>query len=69
MEKEELIEEIKLLISSKKDETIEINPNFLNYFQIEELLSIRDDLIVKKSKIRETTFDYLEEIYEKTKED
>jgi len=69
MEKEELIEEIKELIKSNKNETIEINPNFLDYFQIEELIGIRDNLIVKKSKIRESTFDYLDEIYEKTKED
>lgn len=69
MEKEEIIEEIKVLISSSKEETIEINPDFLQYFDLEELISIRDNLIIKKSKIRESTFDYLDELYEKTKED
>jgi len=68
-EKQELIEEIKSLISTSKNDTIEINPNFLDYFQIEELISIKNDLLVKKSKIRESTFKYLDEIYEKTKED
>ena len=68
MEKEELIEEIKSLISSNKNEKVDINPNFLDYFDLDELISIRDNLIFKKSKIRETTFDYLDEIYEKTKE-
>jgi len=69
MEKEELIEEIKVLITTNKEESIEINPDFLQYFEIEELISIRDDLIIKKSKIRESTFDYLDELYAKTKED
>ena len=69
MEKEEIIEEIKSLISTSKNETIEINPNFLEYFQLEELIAIKEQLTIKKSKIRETTFDYLDEIYEKTKED
>lgn len=68
MEKEEIIEEIKNLITTSKNDTIDINPNFLEYFQLEELISIKEQLIVKKSKIRETTFDYLDEIYEKTKE-
>lgn len=69
MEKEEVIEEIKNLITSSKNDTIDINPNFLEYFQLEELISIKEELIVKKSKIRESTFDYLDEIYEKTKEE
>lgn len=68
MEKEEIIKEIKKLIASSKDDKIEINPLFLDYFSIEELNEIKDQLLVKKSKIRETTFDFLDEIYEKTKE-
>ena len=67
--KEELIEQIKELITINKNETIEINPDFLEYFDLEELISIKETLIIKKSKIRETTFDYLDELYEKTKED
>ncbi len=69
MEKEELIEEIKVLILTNKEESIEINPKFLQYFELEELIEIRDNLIIKKDKIRESTFDYLDELYEKTKED
>lgn len=69
MQKEELIEEIKELIATNKEDSIEINPNFLEYFDLEELISIRDTLIIKKNKIRESTFDYLDELYEKTKED
>ncbi len=69
MKKEELIEEIKYLISTNKNETIEINEIFLQYFNEDELISTRDNLIIKKNKIRENTFDYLDELYEKTKED
>ena len=68
MEKEKIIEEIKMLIASSKNDMIEINPSFLDYFEIEELNQIKEQLIVKKNKIRETTFEFLDEIYEKTKE-
>ncbi len=68
-EKKQLIEEIKELIKTNKDDSIEINPNFLDYFQVEELIFIKEDLKIRKSKIRESTFKFLDEIYEKTKED
>ncbi len=68
MKKEELIEDIKKLIATNQNDKIDINPNFLEYFQEYELEAIKNDLIFKKSQIRETTFDYLDEIYEKTKE-
>ncbi|WP_419773660.1 hypothetical protein [Halarcobacter sp.] len=67
--KEELIKDIKLLISTDDDDKVDINPNFLEYFQIEELVSMKEQLIKRKNNIREDTFDYLDEIYEKTKED
>ena len=68
-QKEELIRDIKVLISTVDEETVEINPNFLDYFQIDELESMKEQLIRRKNNIREDTFDYLDEIYEKTKED
>lgn len=69
MEKIELIEEIKKLIVANKKDIIDINPAFLEYFQVEELVSIRDELLIKKSKIRENSFTFLDEIYEKTKQE
>ncbi len=69
IEKQEIIEEIKKLIVMNKKETVEINPNFLQYFEIEELLSIKDKLEVKKSNISQSSLNYLDEIYEKTKKD
>ncbi|RXJ86730.1 hypothetical protein [Arcobacter sp. CECT 8985] len=68
-EKEQLIEEIKKLIVINKEDSVDINPNFLQYFEIEELQSIRNDLQVKKSNISETSLDYLDKLYEKTKKD
>ncbi|MCP4970457.1 MAG: hypothetical protein GY932_07690 [Arcobacter sp.] len=67
MDKEKLIEEIKALIATSDTEVIEINPKFLEYFDIEELISIKENLKIKKNKIRENTFDYLDELYEKIK--
>lgn len=69
MEKKEIIEEIKKLISTNKNESIEINPNFLEYFELEELLSIKEGLEVKKSTFSQISSNYLDELYEKTKKD
>ncbi|QKJ23262.1 hypothetical protein [Poseidonibacter lekithochrous] len=67
--KEELIKEIKELIKVTPDDTIEINPNYLNYFEEQELLDIKNQLLGRKDNITNTTSDYLDEIYEKTKKD
>ena len=62
--KNELIEEIKLLISSDGT-TTEINPNYLEYFTLEELEEMRDDLLFKKENIVASTKEYVDELYEK----
>jgi len=63
-DKLELIEEIKKLIATE-NETIDINPNYLEYFELEELVDIKDELLRKKQTIEASTKDYVEEIYEK----
>lgn len=65
-EKEYVINEIKSLISIS-GEKIDINPKLLDYFDLEELYDIKDNLIRKKEQFKENNKDYLEEIYEKTK--
>lgn len=65
-EKEYVINEIKSLISVSGEE-IDINPKLLDYFDLEELYDIKDNLIKKKEQFKENNKDYLEEIYEKTK--
>lgn len=67
--KNTLINDIKDLITTNKNETIEINPKFLDFFTIEELESIRDDLVNKKLRQKESNSLFLDEIYEKTKKD
>ena len=67
--KNEIIENIKKLIKINPEETIEINPNYLEYFDEEELLDIQKQLEFKKENIYKITNTYLDEIYQKTKKD
>ena len=67
--KNEIIENIKKLIKINPEETIEINPNYLEYFDVEELLDIQKQLEFKKENISKITNNYLDEIYQKTKKD
>ncbi len=67
--KQQLIENIIELIKINPQEIIEINPNYLQYFDIEELLDIQKQLEYKKENISKITNNYLDEIYQKTKKD
>ena len=67
--KEELIKEIKELLKTDENEKIDINPNYLNYFDEDELKDIVFRLIEKKVEQKEGNSDYLDEIYQKTKKD
>ena len=65
--KKQLIEEIKELLKINQDEIVEINPKYLDYFEEEELLNIKDKLESKNREINKISNDYLDEIYLKTK--
>ncbi len=67
--KEELIKEIKELLKTDENEKIDINPNYLNYFDEDELKDIVFRLIEKKVEQKEGNQSYLDEIYQKTKKD
>jgi hypothetical protein len=67
--KKEIIENIKKLIKINPEDSIEINPKYLEYFELEELLDIQKKLEYKKENISELSVDYLDEIYQKTKKD
>lgn len=68
--KNELIEEIKnLILTNKEENPIQINPNYLNYFDEEELLDIKEKLLTKKINISKDTSEFVDKIYEKTKKD
>jgi len=62
--KSELIEDIKHLISVDGTKT-EINPNYLEYFEHEELIEMKEELLLKKLNSVETTKEYVNELYEK----
>ena len=61
--KEQLIDEIKSLIDTNND-TI-INPKYIDYFELDELLEIRDGLKYKKENSQKDRFDYLDDIFSK----
>lgn len=65
--KQELINEIKELIKTNPEENIDINPNYLSYFNEDELKDIVFRLIDKKVEQKEGNSTYLDEIYLKTK--
>jgi len=60
----ELIEEIKQLISVDGT-AIDINPNYLKYFELDELEDIKQQLLNNKSNANSFTKEYVEELYEK----
>ncbi|CAM3942202.1 MULTISPECIES: hypothetical protein [Arcobacter] len=67
--KQQIIENIKELIKINPEETIEINPKYLEYFDEEELLDIQKKLETRKNDISKISNNYLDEIYQKTKKD
>ena len=67
--KKELIAQIKELLKINKNEVIDINPNYLEYFQEEELEDIVNQLNGRKKNVSAITAEYLDEIYEKIKKD
>ncbi len=69
MMKNEIIEKIKELIKINPNDCVEINPNYLEYFDEEELLDIQKQLEFRKENISKISNSYLDEIYQKTKKD
>ena len=62
--KEQLIEDIKHLITVDGTST-DINPNYLEYFELEELQDIKNNLVYKKVHHDEISKDFLDELFEK----
>lgn len=67
--KQQLIENIKELIKINPQDSIEINPKYLEYFDEEELFDIQKKLEARKENISNISNSYLDEIYQKTKKD
>ena len=63
--KEELINEILNLINTNDSSKIDFNPNYIEYFEIDELIEIRDLLIGKKELNKNPSKDFLDDIFNK----
>ena len=59
--KEELLKEIEALLSYKPTDTTTINPNYLDYLEIEDLQSIKENLIKSIGKLKEEDIEWLEQ--------
>jgi hypothetical protein len=65
LDKSELIEQIKLLINTNADDSVDINPNYLEYFELEELENIMEELKNRKKEIDKLSKEYVDHLYEK----
>ena len=59
--KEELLKEIEALLSYKPNDTTTINPNYLEYLELEDLKSIKKNLIHRIGKLKEEDIEWLEQ--------
>lgn len=60
-EKEALLKEIEALLSYKPEDKLEINPNYLEYLEIEDLASIKKSLIDKIGTLSSEDIEWLEQ--------
>ena len=60
--KQELIDEIKLLIDNSENK-VEINIKYIDYFEIDELIEMRDMMKYKKENRIKEKSDYLDDIF------
>ena len=59
--KEELLKEIEALLAYNPKQKLEINPNYLEYLEIEDLESIKSTLLKKVGKLKDEDKDWLEQ--------
>ena len=62
--KQELIDEILLLINSNENKKIDFNPNYIEYFENDELIEIRDVLLNKKEQNKTPSRDLIDDIFD-----
>ncbi|WOE69671.1 hypothetical protein RZR97_11245 [Hydrogenimonas thermophila] len=60
MEKRQLLEDIEKLLSFDGNDT-EINPNYLEYFTIDELISIKKELEKKYANMVEDNLEWMQQ--------
>jgi hypothetical protein len=64
-DKKLLIDEILELINKNGSHTTDINPNYLEFFELEDLIEVRDGLIKNSENFKKDNNDYLDEIFSK----
>jgi len=59
--KEELLHEIEALLTYKPENKTTINPNYLEYLELEDLESIKKGLMAKIEKLTQEDIEWLEQ--------
>ena len=59
--KEELLKEIESLLTYKPEQKLEINPNYLEYLELEDLESIKSSLLKKIGVLTQEDKKWLEQ--------
>jgi hypothetical protein len=59
--KEELLADIEKLLTYKPQEKTTINPNYLEYLEIEDLISMKKSLMESVGKLSEKDIEWLEQ--------
>ena len=59
--KEELLKEIEALLAYNPEQKLEINPNYLEYLEVEDLESIKSTLLKKVGVLKEEDKDWIEQ--------
>jgi len=59
--KEELLKEIEALLSYNPEETTTINPNYLEYLEIEDLVSIKKGLRERIGTLSQEDLEWLQQ--------
>ena len=57
--KEELLREIEAIIAYRPEDEITINPNYLDYLEIEDLESIKKSLLERVGKLSQEDIEWL----------
>jgi len=61
IKKEKLLKEIEVLLSYNPQESVDINPNYIEYLELNDLESIKANLINKVGKIKQEDIVWLEQ--------
>lgn len=64
-DKKIIIDEIIELINKNNSHKTDINPNYLDLFELEDLIDIRDGLLKKCADFQKDSNSYLDEIFTK----